>query len=55
MREDDKRRSEIKNERLNDRQVKKLLIVKQIFLVRAREIAQKQYGKYAYWCYDVKG
>ena len=55
VREDDKRCSEIKNERWNDRQLKKLLIVKQIFLVSAREIAQKQYGKYAYWCYDVKG
>ena len=32
----------------NDHQLKKLLIVKQILLVRAQEINREQYGEYAY-------
>ena len=31
-------------------QLKKLLIVRQILLVRTLEMFREQYGEYAYWC-----
>ena len=33
-----------------DHQLKKLLIVRQILLVRSLEMFREQYAEYAYWC-----
>ena len=37
-------------EKGTDHQLKKLLIVRQILLVRSLEMFREQYAEYAYWC-----